>query len=277
MTRLQIFFFILFALVLALTRAYVMRSRLDQRDAYIPLKIWQTYKSTDLPKEAEKCQSSWKAQRYFEYHFMDDADMLGFMTTYFPRKVVQVFTDLPLGVMRADMWRYCVLFVHGGVYADIDAEALRPITDWHIRIQDRMIVGLENDLHFCQWAIVSTAQHPILRAVIDLIVRLCSEGVDTTQEHFVHAYTGPGVWTRAIHETLGFPVEQKARYTYQLSQMDAYKDRFERLGLRLEDRAYFSKHNVRNYFGSTQFSGGYVSWTEERDRLVKSSQNKGSL
>ena len=32
--------------------------------------------------------------------------------------------------MRADMWRYAILYAFGGIYADIDVLALHPMEQW---------------------------------------------------------------------------------------------------------------------------------------------------
>lgn len=234
----------------------------------IPHKVWQTYKTANLPKSAEDCQRTWIGLEHIEYHFEDDFAIDDFMKKNFDSKVYDIFRSFPLGVMRADMWRYCVLYIHGGVYSDIDSQALRPLSAWKIEPQDKLIVGLENDFHFCQWTIASVPKHPLFKAVIDRIVKETSKGIDISNEHFVHQYTGPGIWTRVIHEFLGFPIEQKARHTYNLYRKDPRP--FRKLGIRLEDRPFFSSKMVKNFYGSTQFEDGYVSWIEERNRLRKS-------
>jgi mannosyltransferase OCH1-like enzyme len=236
----------------------------------IPRSIWQTYKTQNLPPQALKCQQSWKSHPGFAYSFLDDLQIKQFVRRELPPRVFAVFESLPLGVMKADLWRYCVVYTKGGIYADIDSVALRPITDWKIRPQHKCILALENDVHFCQWTFAAVPGHPILKAVIDLVVEECEKGIDTSSEHFVHHYTGPGVWTRAIHSVLGYPEAQKARHTYNLYRTQPqHRKRCEQLGIRLEDRPFFFSEMVRNLFGSTQFGDEYVSWTDERDRLIR--------
>lgn len=236
----------------------------------IPRTIWQTYKTQQLPARARECQQSWKAQTDCEYHFLDDNQIKQFIRREMPPRVFKVFEALPLGVMKADLWRYCVVYVKGGIYADIDSMALQPLSAWNILPQHKFVFGLENDVHFCQWTFASVPGHPILKAVINLVVAECEKGVDTSDEHFVHHHTGPGIWTRAIHQVLGYPREQKARHTYNLYQTQSeHRQRFEQLGMRLEDRPYFYSQMVRNLYGSTQFTDdGYVSWLKERDQLL---------
>jgi hypothetical protein len=246
-----------------------LSSRQKSRSNYIPLNIWQTYKTDQLPEQAKECQKSWKTQSNYHYHFMDDTQIETFMKKHFTNKVYQTFKKLPLGVMKADMWRYCVLYVHGGIYTDIDSVAIQPLKDWKIRKSDRIIFGLENDVHFCQWTILSEPKHPILAKVIELIVDEAEKGMDTSTEHFVHKHTGPGIWTRAVQLTLGFKEDARAIDTYKeyIKQTDK-NNTFQQLGVRIENEKYFSGEKVRNLYGSTQFGDGYVSWMEERNKFL---------
>lgn len=258
------------------------RSHVGYREPFIhltiPRTIWQTYKTQQLPTRALECQQSWKAQTDCEYHFLDDNQIKQFIRREMPPRVFKVFEALPLGVMKADLWRYCVVYVEGGIYADIDSMALQPLSAWNILPEHKFVFGLENDIHFCQWTFASVPGHPILKAVIDLVVAECEKGIDTSDEHFVHHHTGPGMWTRAIHQVLGYPSEQKARHTYNLYQKQSeHRQRFEQLGMRLEDRPYFYSQMVRNLYGSTQFTDdGYVSWLKERDQLVGKKEAKNT-
>jgi hypothetical protein len=71
----------------------------------------------------------------------DDADIRAFMTTYYSN-LLATFDGLGTPVERTDLWRYLVLCRMGGVYADSDVMAARPISQW---AQDAgLLVGIEN-------------------------------------------------------------------------------------------------------------------------------------
>ena len=59
----------------------------------------------------------------------------------------------------------------------------------------RVIIGLENDNHFCQWSFCSVAGHPLLEGVIQRIVARAEAGIMTNLSDFVHYYTGPAVFS----------------------------------------------------------------------------------
>lgn len=59
-------------------------------------------------------QSGW------EYKFWDDEQAASFLSTHFPAEVREAYDALMPGAFKADLFRYCVLLIHGGVYADVD-------------------------------------------------------------------------------------------------------------------------------------------------------------
>lgn len=59
-------------------------------------------------------QSGW------EHRFYTDDAAAAFLTTHFPPEVKQAYDALLPGAFQADLFRYCVLLIHGGLYADVD-------------------------------------------------------------------------------------------------------------------------------------------------------------
>jgi Glycosyltransferase sugar-binding region containing DXD motif len=59
-------------------------------------------------------QSGW------DYRFYTDDDIIDFLTIHFPSFVVDAYNTLIPGAFKADLFRYCVLLIYGGVYADVD-------------------------------------------------------------------------------------------------------------------------------------------------------------
>jgi mannosyltransferase OCH1-like enzyme len=59
-------------------------------------------------------QSGW------EYEFYDDDKAAQFLSAHFPPEVREAYDVIIPGAFRADLFRYCVLLIRGGVYADMD-------------------------------------------------------------------------------------------------------------------------------------------------------------
>ena len=86
----------------------------------IPKKIFQTWHSSDLPpKMRENTMKLQKNHPDFEYYLFDDESCRKFIEMNFDSEVVGAFDQLVPGAYKADLWRYCVLYTHGGIYLDI--------------------------------------------------------------------------------------------------------------------------------------------------------------
>ncbi|KAL7423036.1 hypothetical protein Q5752_002335 [Cryptotrichosporon argae] len=82
------------------------------------------------PQDAPSQFQSWaKENPEFEVRFIDDAAMDAWFNATFDADVARELRGWS-GVARADMFRYLVLLVHGGVYTDTDTACVRPIRDW---------------------------------------------------------------------------------------------------------------------------------------------------
>ena len=86
----------------------------------IPQKIFQTWHSKLVPPMMYKAiQRIKKYNPLFKYYLFDDNDCREFIKKYFKSDVLNAFDNLIPGAYKADLWRYCVLFIHGGIYLDI--------------------------------------------------------------------------------------------------------------------------------------------------------------
>lgn len=56
----------------------------------------------------------------WEYKFYSDDDSIAFLDAHFPPAVREAYDALIPGAFKADLFRYCVLLIYGGVYADVD-------------------------------------------------------------------------------------------------------------------------------------------------------------
>ena len=236
----------------------------------IPKVIYQTHKAltpSDLVPEARNAHNSWiKANPDYTIVYMNDQEIDDFIKTHFDHQVYKVFNALPLGVMKADFFRYAIIYINGGIYTDIDTKCMKRI-NW-IPPDADAIIGKENDTHFCQWTFAFSPKHPLLKKVIDNIVyQISQNGIDTRDEHFVHKTTGPEIWTKSIQayliETYGDITTQKNPTSAHL--YDAYKHVDPHFII--YDNDTFNKTAVLHMFGSQNFSSGYDHWIKLRDNI----------
>jgi mannosyltransferase OCH1-like enzyme len=174
----------------------------DTLNVIIPKKIFQTHKSLSYIRNNSRllnAQNSWRKYREYEYHFYSDKKQDEFMKTHFA-DIYDAYQKCPLIVMKADLWRYCIIYKYGGIYADSDTICLeRP----DFLIKNSYLVGVpENNTHLCQWVFSAPKDSPIIKSIIDLSVKRIRETSKFTGEHFVHNYTGPAVFTDGIEKWL---------------------------------------------------------------------------
>lgn len=171
----------------------------------IPKVIWQTYQPEydELPDYIKNVSSTWRTLNPdYEYKYMSDASAEKFILDTYGKDMHELFLNVPVGVMRGDMWRYLVIYEYGGVYTDLDTLCKKPISTW-MKDDKSFILCPENNFHLCQWTFAAEPRHPAIKSVIDLMVDRLSNNPDWNRLHFVHYHTGPAVWTDGILKYLG--------------------------------------------------------------------------
>ncbi len=165
----------------------------------IPKKIFQTHKSFSYMLEndaTKRSYDSWSRFKDYEYNFYDDKMCEEFIKNNFENNVYNAYIKCPIPVMKADLWRYCIIYIYGGIYADSDTICLD--TPNIFSQKKSYFVGVpENDVHLCNWIFAAPPRSPVLLSVINLSVDRILNHYEKKQ-HMVHYYTGPGVLTDGI-------------------------------------------------------------------------------
>jgi mannosyltransferase OCH1-like enzyme len=167
--------------------------------------IFQTHKSIEYIKSKPKIFNgvkSWlKHSNNFKYVFYTDELCNNFMKENFSGDVYTAYLKLPIAVMKADLFRYCVVYHYGGIYADTDTIC---IVNPNVFINNESLLTIvpENSTHLCQWVFSAPKQSPILKSVIDLSVEKILSIKEIKGEHIIHSLTGPGVFTEGIEKYL---------------------------------------------------------------------------
>ena len=89
-------------------------------NSLIPLNIFQTWITKDLPPKMRENVERLKQQNpRFTHHLFDNNDCREFIKDNFDSEVLNAYDTLIPGAYKADLWRLCVLYIHGGIYMDI--------------------------------------------------------------------------------------------------------------------------------------------------------------
>ena len=172
----------------------------------IPRQIFQTHKSVSYllskPKLAKSVASWRKHSPRFRYYFFTDAMCDAFMKEHYYGTIYDAYLKLPMAVMKADLWRYCVIYKYGGIYADVDTVCeQRP----ELLIKDgaQLCLAPEPDCpYFCQWVFAAPPGSPIMKAIIDLSVKRIHDQAEFKGQDLIHYLTGPALFTDAIDQYL---------------------------------------------------------------------------
>lgn len=137
----------------------------------IPSILWQTHKTKALPSNSPTHIHSWLTLNSdLAWNYMDDVDVRNFFEQTFTDDIVAMFNELPVPVMRADLWRIAIVYVYGGWYADLDVECVEPMIMW-TKPTDTLVVGIETDGgNLGNYMFGATPRHPALLRVIETML-----------------------------------------------------------------------------------------------------------
>ena len=129
----------------------------------------------------------------FEYRYVSTEDRLEFIKNNTSKEISEAYEKLTDGAAQADLWRMITLNYHGGVYMDIDAHAVWPISK--MIEEDDSEVFLLNKEHYTNYFIATVKNNPILEKVIQLTI---SNIQNKKIGRGVYDLTGPAVFNLAI-------------------------------------------------------------------------------
>jgi mannosyltransferase OCH1-like enzyme len=89
-------------------------------NAVIPLDIYQTWSTKELPPKMRECVEKLKKKNpEFNYYLYDDSDCRNFIKNNYSNEILNAYDNLIPPAYKADLWRYCILYKNGGIYLDI--------------------------------------------------------------------------------------------------------------------------------------------------------------
>ena len=173
----------------------------------IPKLLFQTWKTTPSP-QLQQIINTWKTHYPdHEYTLHDDAECDTFIKTNFDARIYAAYSRIIPGAFKADLWRACVLYIHGGIYADVDT-----ICTSSLQIPSNIEFVTPIDLnqvqhegyHFLFNTFIATIpRHPILLGCIARIVNNIETG---TIPSCRMDFSGPGILGQETNRWLGRPL-----------------------------------------------------------------------
>ena len=151
-----------------------------------------------------------------EFKFYDDNDCENFIKNNFEEEIYLSYKSINdvYGAMKADFFRYCVLYIIGGIYIDIKSRINFPLFKL-IHQDDSCLLDIpRNNLEpwrrhsptYEQWILIFAPKHPYLLSMIELMVGYIKKKHEpkhflTTKQKILHV-TGPDAFTKAVNYTI---------------------------------------------------------------------------
>lgn len=102
-----------------------MQKILYHNKKVIPSHVYQTWSTKDVPKYMKKTIDHNKEQNPdFTFHLYDDNECRDFIKQHYNADVLGAYDVLKPGAYKADLWRYCILYMYGGIYMDVKIKLL---------------------------------------------------------------------------------------------------------------------------------------------------------
>jgi mannosyltransferase OCH1-like enzyme len=170
----------------------------------IPQTIHQSWKTREVPEKWRKLQETWTLLHpNYAYYYWTDEDNRAFVAHHYS-ELLKLYDGYALDIHRAELARYLVMRHFGGVYVDMDFEALRPLDDLIAPFE--LVFGLEPDSHsarapvrergfdriVCNAFIASAPNHPFWGHLVSYLW-------EAKDEANVLDATGPFLLTRACN------------------------------------------------------------------------------
>jgi hypothetical protein len=174
----------------------------------IPRILHQTWKDATVPPAFLDYAQSWRRWHPgWEIRLWTDADLSDFVRTTYPA-LYEMFECYPHPIMRADVGRYLLLREFGGVYADLDSEALASFDQFaddevpvcayepssHVALEFIRNRGFARIVSNA--IVISPPRHPFWDHLVGILIR-CRHAPNPLDA------TGPFVFTAAVEQFPG--------------------------------------------------------------------------
>ena len=175
----------------------VSKSKIESKtNVLVPKIIWQTNYSNivTLPVYVNYLFNRLMSLDW-EYRYISTEDRLEFIRENAPRNYIEAFEQLTDGAAQADFWRLFVLNHSGGVYMDIDAHVVLPLSIL-IKPEDNELF-IKSKVRYNNYFFATVSDNKHFKNTLDLIV----DNIENKRiEGGVYSLTGPMALNQAIGE-----------------------------------------------------------------------------
>lgn len=185
----------------------------------------------------------------FKYFLYDDNDCCEFIRTHFKHDVLWAYDSLIPGAYKADLWRYCILFIHGGIYLDIKYKPLNGFKFINLMEKEHLVADV-NNVNIYNALMVCLPRNEILFKAIRQIVE------NVKNRYYGNGWldpTGPALLSKFVstseeivdlkHQLINDDNNYKVIYFNNIPILKSYNGH-------IRERDKYSKKNITQHCGT---------------------------
>jgi len=174
----------------------------------IPPHVYTCWHTKDLPpKMKENYEHMLYTNQEMTFHLYDEDECRRSIEENFDKKVLRAYDALIPCSYKSDLWRFCILFLYGGVYIDIKYRCVAPFRLIELTEKEHFVRDIPDTCIYTA-LIVTKPKNDIMRRCIDHIV--WNVETDYYGRHALDP-TGPGLLGRffTVKERIALPLYHK--------------------------------------------------------------------
>lgn len=236
--------------------------KLETKKHNIPKIVWQTLdKLPEKGSHLDKTSQTFRDQKGWEYRFVDDQEAEKFLSDNFEKEVLNSFKVLNAGAFKADLLRACLLYIHGGVYADVKLNCLVPLDSF---LDNDLVLVDEVNKDYAigktKWGVwngfmASTPKNPYFKRVIDKIVENVSNLYYSESPETMLDITGPILYGKCFLEE------------FETKNIESQK------GVTILCASNVSIADIKHYISRKKDYQMLISWPVNRKKYLKGMKN----
>lgn len=167
------------------------KAKISSTASKIPRVIWQTNYSnrSTLPVYLNYIFNRLMSLNY-DYRYVSTEERLEYIKHNTSADIFKSYRALNDGAAQADLWRLIVLNNEGGVYMDIDANLVWPLSKIIDDKDQAVYIKIKNNTHYTNYFLASAPNNQELQEAINIITDKISK---RDVEKGIYCLTGPGV------------------------------------------------------------------------------------
>lgn len=184
----------------------------------IPKLIFQTWKTKEKNDTIDNLRNTWiDKNSEFEYIYFDDADILDFLSINFDERVNKCYKRILNGSLKADFFRYCVIYIIGGLYIDVDISCVIPLKEMFNFDEIDFITATDNcrvqrSDRIYQGFLGGESNCPVFKTMID---HICVSIETNKFKNNLFDLSGPVIFSKKLKEYMNTDIaDSKKKCTF---------------------------------------------------------------